>query len=509
MSPNQGPEALLEGSNHNLDYQTVSKLDKLIFESSGSTRQIQQTQEHIILTTLSQKIIHRTAHNQGIQHRPSIRTTPHLPPIYKPCHSRKSINRAPFILEKGPKLEGIKREIGDRSCLLAPPRPPSEFYRTTTGPPPKGPTPDVLSDHHQRPDVLLDHHLKARRSAGPSPEAQRSTGPPIEARRSAGPPPEDRQSVGAPPEDRQSVGTPPDARHSAGPPPEARRSAGQPPDAQRSATHTLDARRSAGHPPDARCSARHTLDARHSAGHPPDARRSTGHTPDSRRSTKPPLDVEVLPDYQLTPELPSDARVLSDHQQELKPDPNPGQEQEHQQEANHFLQLEPQQRPNQLEKKSTQPHPWISKNKQTRFTKGCLKLVSESSRGMPPSNRVSSSVLGKLQDGPLTIRPSRLDNYVLRIFDGNNYSSCKLYLLPSFSKINNVYPVSPTLKNISFHLEVAVLGSEVHMGSQHHLDVLLLLRENPCRHSVPKRILAGFLRIRISSHHLLQDLDCR
>ncbi|KAL0908389.1 hypothetical protein M5K25_022880 [Dendrobium thyrsiflorum] len=91
-------------------------------------------------------------------------------PIYKPCHSRKSINRAPISLEKGPKLEGIKREIGDRSCLLAPPRPPLEFCRTTAGPPPEGLTPDILPDHHQRPNVLPDHHLKARCSAGPPPE---------------------------------------------------------------------------------------------------------------------------------------------------------------------------------------------------------------------------------------------------------------------------------------------------------------------------------------------------
>ncbi|KAL0925491.1 hypothetical protein M5K25_003828 [Dendrobium thyrsiflorum] len=82
-------------------------------------------------------------------------------------------SRASFLLEKGLKLEGIKREIGDRSCLLAPPRPPPEFCRTTAGPPPEGPTsrrtttrrPDVLPDHHLRPDVLL----KTRRSArGPT-----------------------------------------------------------------------------------------------------------------------------------------------------------------------------------------------------------------------------------------------------------------------------------------------------------------------------------------------------
>ncbi|KAL0909070.1 hypothetical protein M5K25_023594 [Dendrobium thyrsiflorum] len=38
MSPNQGPEALLEGSNHNLSYQTVSKWDKSINRALISPR---------------------------------------------------------------------------------------------------------------------------------------------------------------------------------------------------------------------------------------------------------------------------------------------------------------------------------------------------------------------------------------------------------------------------------------------------------------------------------------
>ncbi|KAL0918333.1 hypothetical protein M5K25_010337 [Dendrobium thyrsiflorum] len=40
MSPDQGPEALSEGSNHNSDYQTIPKLDNLIVKSSGLMREI-------------------------------------------------------------------------------------------------------------------------------------------------------------------------------------------------------------------------------------------------------------------------------------------------------------------------------------------------------------------------------------------------------------------------------------------------------------------------------------
>ncbi|KAL0925851.1 hypothetical protein M5K25_004222 [Dendrobium thyrsiflorum] len=156
MSPDQGPEALLEGSTHDSDYQTVSKFHKLIAESSGSTRRIQRAQEHRNLTSVSQKIVHRTVNNQGIQYRPS-----------SPISSSK------ITLDS--KLEEIKREIEDRSCPLCSSSttagvPPDHRLKALlfAGPPPKGPTarhsaegPTLCS----RPNALL----KALRSAqGPT-----------------------------------------------------------------------------------------------------------------------------------------------------------------------------------------------------------------------------------------------------------------------------------------------------------------------------------------------------
>ncbi|KAL0909304.1 hypothetical protein M5K25_020157 [Dendrobium thyrsiflorum] len=101
MSPNQGPEALLKGSNQNLSYQTVSKRDVLIVESSGSTRRIQRAQDHIEMSIKRGSISAvRSNHSEN---------TPDLSLIYEPCHSQKSINRALILLEKGPKLEGKRR----------------------------------------------------------------------------------------------------------------------------------------------------------------------------------------------------------------------------------------------------------------------------------------------------------------------------------------------------------------------------------------------------------------
>ncbi|KAL0905718.1 hypothetical protein M5K25_024156 [Dendrobium thyrsiflorum] len=94
MSPNQGPETLLEGSNHNLSYQTVSKYDDSI----------------------------STVHSSHSEN------TPDLSLIYEPCHLQKSINRALILLEKGPKQEKRKRRREEEK-EETPPRPPPEFRR--------------------------------------------------------------------------------------------------------------------------------------------------------------------------------------------------------------------------------------------------------------------------------------------------------------------------------------------------------------------------------------------
>ncbi|KAL0909329.1 hypothetical protein M5K25_020186 [Dendrobium thyrsiflorum] len=186
MNPNQGLRALLEGSNRNSDYQTVSKFNNLIMESSDSTRRVQRAQEHRNPTSLSHKIVHQTIHDQWIQYRPSVPNHSLFPRIYGPCHSRKTINRAPFHLEKGrspePELEEIKGEIEDRSCPLAPPRPPPDHRSKAlhfAGPPPDH-QPKAL--HFAGPPP--DHHLKALRSAqGPKFSLRPYT--PLKARSSA------------------------------------------------------------------------------------------------------------------------------------------------------------------------------------------------------------------------------------------------------------------------------------------------------------------------------------
>ncbi|KAL0926380.1 hypothetical protein M5K25_002604 [Dendrobium thyrsiflorum] len=164
MSPDQGPEALLEGSNHHSDYQTVSKFDNLIVESSGSTRRVQRAQERRNPTSLTQKIVRRTVYDQGIQYRPSVHNHSLFSRIYGPCHSRKIINRT--------QSQSLKRSKERSKTALAPlllldhrrssAEPPPDHHLKalqSTGPPPKGPTGPTP---HSRTDVLLKARLAAQ-----------------------------------------------------------------------------------------------------------------------------------------------------------------------------------------------------------------------------------------------------------------------------------------------------------------------------------------------------------
>lgn len=81
--------------------------------------------------------------------------------------------------------------------------------------------------------------------------------------------------------------------------------------------------------------------------------------------------------------------------------------------------------------------PGVGQDEKTWLTEWGLQLVGEGTRGVPASNGMGASVLCKLEDSPLTIRPSRLHNDVLRVLNRNNHSGSQLKLLPGFAKVNN------------------------------------------------------------------------
>jgi len=82
--------------------------------------------------------------------------------------------------------------------------------------------------------------------------------------------------------------------------------------------------------------------------------------------------------------------------------------------------------------------PWVSKDKQARLAEGGLELISEGTRGVPPSDGMGASVLSELEDSTLAIGAGGLDDYVLRVLDGNDNPRCKLEFLPCLAKVDDV-----------------------------------------------------------------------
>lgn len=66
---------------------------------------------------------------------------------------------------------------------------------------------------------------------------------------------------------------------------------------------------------------------------------------------------------------------------------------------------------------------WVSQDEETGLVEGSLKLVSEGTGSVPSSNGINPSVLSKLEDSPLPIWPSRLDDNVLGILNSHNNPS--------------------------------------------------------------------------------------
>ena len=82
--------------------------------------------------------------------------------------------------------------------------------------------------------------------------------------------------------------------------------------------------------------------------------------------------------------------------------------------------------------------PWIGQDEKTRLAERCLKLIGEGTRSVTASNGMTTCVLSKLQHSPLSIWTCRLDNNVLRVFDGNNHPGSHLKLLPCLPEVNYV-----------------------------------------------------------------------
>mmetsp|Transcript_828 Transcript_828/g.761 ORF Transcript_828/g.761 Transcript_828/m.761 type:complete len:283 (-) Transcript_828:74-922(-) len=117
---------------------------------------------------------------------------------------------------------------------------------------------------------------------------------------------------------------------------------------------------------------------------------------------------------------------------------------------------------------------WVSNNQKTGFLELLCDLVSESSWCETSSDRVGSGVVSKLEDGAHTVGTGTDGDNISRVLDGNDNTGGKNNLLPSLSNVEDVNTILTTTPDVLLHGIIRVLGSRVHIGREHHLDVLFL-----------------------------------
>ena len=95
----------------------------------------------------------------------------------------------------------------------------------------------------------------------------------------------------------------------------------------------------------------------------------------------------------------------------------------------------------------------VGQDEEAGLAEGGLQLVRECARSVPSRDGVGPCVLGELQNRPLTVRPRRLHDDVLRVLNRHYHPCCQLQLLPCLPKIDHVYPCNHhtfiTLQKIS------------------------------------------------------------
>lgn len=83
-------------------------------------------------------------------------------------------------------------------------------------------------------------------------------------------------------------------------------------------------------------------------------------------------------------------------------------------------------------------HTGVGNNDKTRLLKRTSDVVSERTGGETTSDCLSTGVSGEFQDGTVTVRTSRNDTDIIRIFDSSDDTSSEDKFLPSLANVKNV-----------------------------------------------------------------------
>mmetsp|Transcript_3734 Transcript_3734/g.9711 ORF Transcript_3734/g.9711 Transcript_3734/m.9711 type:complete len:316 (+) Transcript_3734:322-1269(+) len=121
--------------------------------------------------------------------------------------------------------------------------------------------------------------------------------------------------------------------------------------------------------------------------------------------------------------------------------------------------------------------PWVGQDKKSGLLVLVGDLVGEGSWGVSSWEGLGASVLGELQDGALSVGSSGQDGDVLWVLDGADHAGGHLKLLPGLAEVEDVESVLPPAVDVSLHLMVAVLRTEVARRRKHHLDIGFLLTD--------------------------------
>ena len=112
----------------------------------------------------------------------------------------------------------------------------------------------------------------------------------------------------------------------------------------------------------------------------------------------------------------------------------------------------------------------ISDNEQTGLIEALLQLIGEGTGSMASNSGLATGIMSELEDTALAVRASRDGSNVLRVLNGNNHAGSELELLPSLAEVEYIDTVVAATVDIALHVSGAVLGTQVALGRQKHLQ---------------------------------------
>jgi hypothetical protein len=127
---------------------------------------------------------------------------------------------------------------------------------------------------------------------------------------------------------------------------------------------------------------------------------------------------------------------------------------------------------------------WIADDQQSRLAESLLNLIRERSWRESSSDGRSANMRSELENGALSIRPSRNDADVGWIFDGGDCTGGQQDLFPRPFQVDDKDTIGFPFVHVLFHLEIDIPGANVRLADQkfHYVVLTQLQRVAISRH---------------------------